>query len=71
MRGWLLSDKAICPFYRGELDRRIRCEGVERGSIRIVFESVEERKGYGNRHCKSWHHESCVMCQALMKKYES
>lgn len=70
MKGWLISDKALCPYYHGERDRRIRCEGVEGGSIRLAFEATEERKDYGWRYCKSWDYEKCVLCQALEKKYE-
>lgn len=70
MKGWLISKEAMCPFYHGERDNRIRCEGVDGGSIRLAFETAEKRKEYGWKFCKCWDYEKCVLCQALEKKYE-
>jgi len=61
--------KAICPFYRSSETRRIRCEGLDEGSLLICFRCGENQKRHFQAHCADeW--ESCSVAEMLGRKYE-
>jgi len=61
-----------CPFWRGEEENSISCEGLEPGMKTVCcFASKERKAGYAMRRCKNIHgYKLCRVAQALIRKYE-
>lgn len=66
------SSSAECPFYKGETDHHIICEGVvDHSSVRLAFGSTRAHKKYLQHFCYSMRRcEMCLIKSALAKKYE-
>ena len=63
---WLVE----CPFYHGQKDTTVECEGaVENSTIKIVLSSRTARNGYQKDFCRrNW--RKCMIARALLEKYE-
>ena len=60
---------AKCPFYDCEEAQKVICEGVVVNSgIHLCFETPSSQKDYKKEHCYN-SYESCLIYQALCKKY--
>ena len=62
----------VCPFWRGEGEKHLACEGMEAGMKTIVcFASKGRKASYAARRCKDLQgYKACRYAQVLMKKYE-
>ena len=62
----------VCPFYKGEEDNSIACEGMGPGMKTVMCFATKERKAvFAARKCKDMKgYKSCVYACAMMKKYE-
>lgn len=64
------SSEAKCPFYRGEEERRIYCEGAEEGVYtQVTFEKYSKAKEFKRDYCRA-KFTSCPYCRMLFSKYE-
>lgn len=65
------SSAAECPYYKGETEHHIICEGVtDHSSIRLSFGSTKGHKKYLQHYCYSLRRcEKCLIRTALDKKY--
>ena len=60
-----------CPFYRKNVEKGIRCEGL-RGStsLQVNFLSLRQRKDFMEGHCCSMDWENCPLAKVLYAKYD-
>lgn len=49
----MISNKAVCPYYKHEDSQVIYCEGVKEGSvIHLAFSNKTDAREYKNKHCR-------------------
>lgn len=63
---WLVK----CPFYHGEKDSTVTCEGsIKNSTINIVLSNRTAKNGYQKDFCRrNW--QNCLIAKALMDKYK-
>lgn len=50
----------ICPYFSGQSEKRIRCEGViQKTKITTEFENKEKKIEYMKKRCRSFDYEKC------------
>lgn len=65
-----ISHDAVCPFYKRENDRVIRCEGFTRGSgTEIVFKQPARKSVFCIEKCRS-NYATCRYAAMLMRMYQ-
>lgn len=63
------SGAVLCPFYHGEVARELHCEGTEDNNVlHMVFWSPSRKENYKSRFCCA-DYERCLLCAALIAKY--
>ena len=66
----MISNKAICPFYKHEDSQVIYCDGVRDGTvIHLAFANKSDAKDYKNRHCRC-DYKGCNIHEMLNKMEE-
>lgn len=59
-----------CPYYKGEVNQLLFCEGVQDGSaIHLAFDTKTNLKEYKNRFCKRCYNQ-CLIAEMLNRKYD-
>lgn len=59
-----------CPYYKGEEQQKLFCEGVQEGSkLHLTFNSVQKIKDYKNRFCKGCYNQ-CLIAMMLNRKWD-
>lgn len=66
-----INRKAVCPFYIGDKECKIVCEGViDNTTIHLNFGSREELKEYADRYCCLLdNYKNCRLCDMLDLKH--
>ena len=60
----------LCPFYHGETERAVQCEGVPRNSSQtICFPSLEQKLSYKKAYCEA-EYKKCEYAELLYKKWD-
>lgn len=64
------SVKVTCPYYMGEREKSIACEGITSGTkLNVLFASKERKKSFKRDNCESFR-RTCPIHQMLEEKYE-
>ena len=59
-----------CPYYKGEEQQMLFCEGVQEGSaIHLAFDTKPNLKDYKNNFCKRCYNK-CLLAGMLNRKYD-
>ncbi len=63
-----VSGRAKCPFFLGDLNCGVRCEGLtENETLILAFENNDRKKRHEAFHCCDMHgHKVCPVFRALM-----
>ena len=65
-----VSKYAQCPFYHKEDQRKLFCEGVEKGTaIQLSFDTNVHHKDYKQELCCSPNWKDCRIAKMLEEKY--
>lgn len=65
----MISNKAMCPFYKHEDSQVIYCEGVQEGSvIHLAFANKTDSLDYKKTYCRS-NYGKCNICKMLEGGY--
>lgn len=60
-----------CPYYKGNTELEIRCEGFFRGNlVGMKFRSHNRMLEYKRCRCRTMEYTQCPMAAAISKKYE-
>ena len=63
------AKEVICPFYKDETERAIRCEGYISDTCTNTFKGNGEKKEYKHKYCNR-NYEDCEHSKKVMSKYE-
>lgn len=68
MSGSCQQSGVRCPFYTGDYNQRINCEGlVENSCITLFFRRRADYEERLNRYCRS-DYNRCEICRMLMRE---
>ena len=68
--GRFASAEAECPFYRTEEQKRISCEGFQRGmNVQLSFMGAKRKEKYSHDRCKG-NFNKCIIYKALYDNYK-
>lgn len=65
------AKEVVCPFYRGEKDHLLFCEGIYGSGIINTFEKKSDKMDHKKAFCHG--HETCKVCklyQVINEKYK-
>ncbi len=64
------SVKVTCPYYMGERDNYIICEGLINGTkMNVIFNTRDKKKSFKRENCEVFD-RTCPIHSALEAKYE-
>lgn len=60
-----------CPFYRKNVEKGVRCEGLKgSSSLQVNFISRKQRQEFMDKCCCSMDWEKCPLAKILYAKYD-
>jgi hypothetical protein len=59
----------VCPFYRSEGLKTIRCEGIISGELTHRFDEPESQRAFRSRFCGTFDYPECPHAALLLRKY--
>lgn len=64
------SQDVKCPYYRGDIEKSIKCEGAINKICTQPFKSHQKKETYKEKYCCSFNYKNCPYCKMLDRKYE-
>lgn len=64
------SQDVLCPFYIGEEQNELRCEGGVTESAIQFFKSISQKMQYKKTYCNSFNYKNCLYYIGLMSMYK-
>lgn len=59
----------LCPFYHGETERAVQCEGIPKKTVcTLCFPSLEQKLEYKKKYCEA-SYKKCPYAELLYKKW--
>lgn len=58
-----------CPFYKGEDEKTIKCEGVISDSCTQPFKNGKKKEAHKEIYCDCYNFKNCPYHKILSKKY--
>ena len=60
-----------CPYYKGDDEKKINCEGTFTNFCTQIFKSEKKKKLYKEEYCCSFDYKKCPYCKMLDQNYKS
>lgn len=67
------SSLVICPYYLGQINNVIYCEGMEQdSSIHLAFGNPAKLRTFQENHCNLWEYacSGCLIAKGLEEKWD-